>query len=268
MNQPHKQQRCSDFDDGWLQLHGGNVNTVARKGSVVRRQIGPASPAVHQLLTWLHIQGFHQVPKLIEINETHEFLTFLAGRSIFRPWPEEVKTDIWLAQLSDWLRRYHSVVKGFRVQGEANFLWGPTDPEPGMVVCHGDLGPWNCIRQGTDLVGVIDWDLARYGDPLDDIAELALEAVPLRSNVESTMGLNTSRADLQRRLEVLCKVYGVVQADEVLRHIPDYLTRIIQDIVAQAECGVEPFVSFNEGGITEELEKDKIFVLTEWVNSL
>ena len=260
MNEPQRQR-----DDGsWLQLRGGNVNTVARKGDVVRRRTSPASPAVHQLLAWLHAQNFHRVPELTHLTETHEFLTYLPGQAVFRPWPEEVKTDAWMAQLGDWLRQYHGAVTDFRAQGGAGFLWGPTDPEPGMVVCHGDLGPWNCIRQDTDLVGVIDWDLARYGDPLDDLAELALEAVPLRPNVESTMGPDTAKTDLLRRLKTLCEAYGTATPDEVLNHVPDYLTKIIRDTETQAERGVEPFVSFRAGGILAELEKDKAFVLTEW----
>lgn len=262
-----KTKRCQG-DDGWIPLHGGNVNTVARKDEIVRRQTGPASPAVHQLLAWLHSRKLQQIPRLLEVTGNQEFLTFLPGKPVFRPWPEEVKTGRWMAQLGDWLQRYHHAVEGFRLQDNAAFSWGPADPEPGMVVCHGDLGPWNCLQQKGALTGIIDWDLAHYGDPIDDVAEVALEAVPLHPRMEGTMGTGTPDSVLWARLELFCEAYSSIQPSSVVRHIPTYLARIAQDTRDQAERGTEPFVSFVEGGIARDLEQDKAYVLAKWVSGL
>ncbi|MDH6235607.1 phosphotransferase [Cryobacterium sp. CG_9.6] len=61
-----------------------------------------------------------------------------------------------------------------------------------MLVNHGDLGPWNTLHDGFHLTGVIDWDLARFGSPLDDLAQIALEAVPLKPSTVDRLaeGLN------------------------------------------------------------------------------
>lgn len=254
-------------NETWITLHGGNVNTVSRKGDVVKRQTSPASPAIHQFLRWLEARAFEQVPRLLHVSAGEEFLTYLPGEPVFRPWPEAVKSTLWLCELGDWLRRYHEAARGFRLADGAAFLWGPIKPEANMTICHGDLGPWNCLQRGGRLIGVIDWDLARYGDPLDDVAELALEAVPLRPPSEGTMGLEVTRGVLQERLSAFCEAYQRVTPTEVVRHVPTYLQRVISETETQAERGVEPFVSFVKGGIVKELMADLAHVNESWTEN-
>ena len=239
-------------EDSWTPLTGGNVNIVAQRGEVVRRQLSAASPAVHELLGHLEQREVPLVPRLIGREERYEYLSFLPGQAVSRPWSTAVLSDIWLTELGTWLRTYHGAVRGFRVQ-EA-FLWGPTKPEPEMLVCHGDLGPWNCLQQNGRLSGVIDWDLARYGNPLDDVAELALEAVPLHNRLTETLGETSQRVRVAR-LEAFCGAYGVA-VQEVLGHVPVYLQMVIDDTRELALRGVEPFTAFEQGGIVTALETD------------
>jgi aminoglycoside phosphotransferase (APT) family kinase protein len=44
------------------------------------------------------------------------------------------------------------------------------------VLCQGDTGPGNFIYKGDEVAGVIDWELAHIGDPMDDIAWLSWRA--------------------------------------------------------------------------------------------
>ncbi len=253
--------------DDWTPLHGGNVNTVSRRGEVVKRQLSASSPAVHQLLGCLEARAVPLVPRLLGTSEREEFLTFLPGRAVFRPWPHEVKREHWLVELGSWLRTYHEAVRGFElanVASDSTFLWGPPSPTEGMIVCHGDLGPWNCLHEDGRLTGVIDWDLARYGNPLDDVAELALEAVPLHPRLAETLGAGTTQRTLERRLEVFCGAYRV-PAKVVLQHAPNYLQMVIDDTQALAALEVEPFASFAKGGIPEALAFDRNHVLTHWL---
>ena len=238
--------------DDWTPLAGGNVNTVAQRGEVVRRQLSAASPAVHELLKHLEKCGVPLVPRLQGQDAQHEYLGFLPGEAVFRPWPVAVLSNAWLTELGAWLRTYHDAVRGFRIQG--TFLWGPTEPGADMLVCHGDLGPWNCLHQGGRLSGVIDWDSARYGHPLDDVAELALEAVPLHNRLKETVG-EVPRSVRTARLSAFCQVYGV-SVQEVLGHIPVYLQMVIDDTLELAVRGREPFTAFERGGIVTELESD------------
>ena len=131
----------------WTLLSGSNVNTVSRRGEVVRRELSAASPAVHELLGHLERRMVPFVPRLLDHDQTHEYLTFLPGKACYRPWPEGVREEgtSWLTDLGRWLRTYHKAVQGFRVQN-SGFLWGPKDPAPEMLVCHGDIGPWNLLE--------------------------------------------------------------------------------------------------------------------------
>lgn len=44
------------------------------------------------------------------------------------------------------------------------------------VLCQGDTGPGNFLYRGDEVIGVIDWELAHIGDPMDDIAWLSWRA--------------------------------------------------------------------------------------------
>jgi aminoglycoside phosphotransferase (APT) family kinase protein len=50
--------------------------------------------------------------------------------------------------------------------------------EPGrLVLCHGDAGPGNLLHDGRRLTGLLDWEFAHLGDPLDDLAWISVRAV-------------------------------------------------------------------------------------------
>jgi len=50
----------------------------------------------------------------------------------------------------------------------------PAAAEPGLV--HGDFRLGNFLFTGTDLCGVLDWELAHLGDPLEDLGWLCVNA--------------------------------------------------------------------------------------------
>lgn len=43
-----------------------------------------------------------------------------------------------------------------------------------LSLLHGDLNPYNILVDGHDVVGIIDWSYARFGDPLFDFARLRM----------------------------------------------------------------------------------------------
>jgi Phosphotransferase enzyme family len=63
-----------------------------------------------------------------------------------------------LAFTLDWLRRNVPVYEG------------------PVVLVQGDTGPGNFMYRGGRVVAVVDWELAHFGDPMDDIAWLSLRA--------------------------------------------------------------------------------------------
>lgn len=256
-----------NFSDDWTPLVGGNVNSVALKDNVVRRKLTAVSPAIHQLLKHLEANNFPCVPTLLDRDENYEYLSYFPGEPIFRPWCDAIKTDEFVAQLGKWLKNYHNVVADFRLKGDVQFNWGLTLPKSDTIVCHGDLGPWNCIQQNGKFQGIIDWDLARYGYAIDNVAECVFEFIPFHPNLEEITGDKISDASLSRRLEVFCEAYGDLNPDDILEHIPVYLTHMNADLRKQASLGVEPFVSFVAGGIADKLDRHKDFVLLHWLNN-
>lgn len=254
----------ADSDDvaSWAPMAGGFSNVVSRKGDLVRRRTGAQSPATHQLLRWLRLRGFTRVPELLEVTPGEEVLGYLAGEPVFRPWLAAARTDDWMAELGIWLREYHAAVSGFAVCPDARFLWGPGQPAAGMVVNHGDLGPWNIIQRGGRVSGVIDWDMARFGDPLDDLAQLALECVPLKPSTADRLGVAPGTDVLRRRLGVLCEAYGESDPDRVLRHTVDYLERMATEIEELAGRGRAPFALYAKDRVPQDYRAEARFVVT------
>jgi aminoglycoside phosphotransferase (APT) family kinase protein len=46
-----------------------------------------------------------------------------------------------------------------------------------LVFCHGDVGPGNFLHEGGRVTGLLDWEFAHVGDPIDDLAWISLRAV-------------------------------------------------------------------------------------------
>ena len=251
--------------EDWQSLTGGMINSVYRKGEMVKRPVGSWSPATQQWLIWLQDRGFTGAPRLLQATPNYEIVSYLAGDAILRPWPEPIKQEAWMGELARWLRACHRASRGFNLENQAAFIWGPRESEPHTVVCHGDLGLWNCVHQNGQLQGVIDWDLARFGDPLDDLAQVALEAVPLRDSAEAAFGTTVDRSILYGRLQRLCHDYGACTLERLVQHLLEYLTRIANEISALADEGVQPFVSFVERGFIDDYEADRHFIQSHWL---
>lgn len=45
-----------------------------------------------------------------------------------------------------------------------------------VSLCHGDAGPGNFLFEGSRVTALLDWEFAHLGDPLDDLAWIAVRA--------------------------------------------------------------------------------------------
>lgn len=154
-----------------------------------------------------------------------------------------------------WLRQLHEVTRDFELSEGTRFAWSPSTRKPGHVVTHGDLGPWNMLENDGEFAGVIDWDLARFGDALDDLAEVAFELGPLRENREM-LHSGATLAARTARLRALYGGYGDRSVDEILRHVEPLYERRIADTLALAADEREPFVTLADAGHADELRAD------------
>jgi len=247
-------------DSLWIKLDGGNSNNVFRQGNLVRRDRGKQSAATEALLTWLEHKGLGRVPTVAGRTEQFELLSYVHGEPAFRPWNSFIRSLKWMTELGQWLREYHDAVQGFVLPPGTTFLWGPEASGPSMVVNHGDLGPWNTLHDGFNLTGVIDWDLARFGSPLDDLAQIALEAVPLKPSTVDRVGENPTFQLIERRLEALCSGYGDVDSGKLRRHSADYLLRMADEVEALSAIGQQPFVHWVERGVPADYRAEALFI--------
>jgi aminoglycoside phosphotransferase (APT) family kinase protein len=61
-----------------------------------------------------------------------------------------------------------------RIRDVLEAVWPLPQVNPSTLL-HGDYWPGNLLWRGTQLVGVVDWEDARIGDPLADLANTRLE---------------------------------------------------------------------------------------------
>ena len=225
------------------QLPGGNVGGAVRIGQTVRRPKGPWSGSVHALLDHLAGCGLDAVPRVLGADERgREVLTYLPGEVAYTP--ARPMSDARLRSLVRWLRRYHEAVSDFRAPADARWRFGGAPPSGDQIICHHDIGWYNVVFTGADVTGVIDWDVAGPGVPLDDLAFLAWNDVPLVRVGD----------DAARRLRLMADAYGDLDARQILRHVPVRIERSRRVITAGAEtdAGMRRLVST---GVLDTIEQ-------------
>ena len=172
-------------------------------GRVVHRPTGPWTSAVHELLRYLRQAGLGGVPEVVGIDsDGAEMLTFLSGRSLAPD--DEEPSDTVLVSAAEWLRRFHDAVAEFTPDGPRVWRQTTADLAAGQVVCHNDPGTYNWVIDGDAFVGLIDWDQAGPGHPIDDVAFLCWTGIPLFREIPA--------ADAARRVALVARAYGGIRA--------------------------------------------------------
>ncbi len=178
---------------------GGAVGGATKVGRTVRRPTGPWTPAVHELLDYVHDSGLRGIPAVLGLDEKgRESLSYVEGRGV--QVDKEVVLDNVLEEGVAWLREYHDIVDDFRPEGPRVWRGGEATLEPGQIICHNDPGAYNWIIQSGRFAGMIDWDLAGPGNPIDDVAFMLWTALPLYREIPLD--------DLVRRLDLAVDAYG------------------------------------------------------------
>lgn len=242
------------LEDG--QQGGGCVNSVRRQGDSVIRPTGPWSPAIHQLLRHLESEGFEYSPRLLSVDKENntERLTYIKGQVAMRPWPHDLCTNAGIAQIGSMLRAYHDSVSTFRPTPETRWRVPDAAWQEGMIVRHGDLGPWNMVWDAGRLIGVIDWDFAEPGRPVDDVAQAAWYCVPLRPEARSSeTGINVN--DQTDRFACLCDAYRIA-SEHVLTSLVALQAQERDRIQVFGNLGIEPWAAFKARGDVEAMTED------------
>jgi len=230
-------------------LAGGLLTgRVVRVGDTVRREAGPWSSTIHALLARLRARGF-PAPRPLGFDEAgREILSFVEGRASNWPWPAALLATEGAAKVGAFLRRYHDAVAGFTPPAPAVWRHGAQPLRPGQVALHGDFGPHNLIWRDDELCGLIDFELARPGDPLEDAGFAVIRAAQLRPDDMTRPPGFPTPPDRARRLAAFAEGYGCARGDLVeaaLSAQRDEIERIAQ----LGAAGVEPWATFRERGL-------------------
>ena len=190
-----------------LPLTGGATTSgVVRVGDTVRRPLGPNAAFVHALLRHLETVGFPGAPRLLGVDEEgREVLSYIPGAVILDAPP---LSESRLRAAARLLRAYHDVTAGTPLAADAE------------VVCHLDLGPHNSIFRRGRPVALIDWDDARPGTRLEDLAD----ALWCYGSIGEAGG---SLRRQSRRIAVFCDAYGWADRRAVVEAIFMDLTRAL-----------------------------------------
>lgn len=215
----------TDLDEGDVPLTGGRSTAgVVRRGSEVRRPLGPWSPAVHELLRHLEAVGFDGAPRVRRVEEGVEVLSFVEGEVACDPrWepgrgarlPAHVRGDEGVAAVGRLLARLHDAVRGF-VPSRTGYRFRPHPPGRGQIVSHGDLGPWNTAYRDGVPVAFIDWDAAGPVEPLTELAAAAWAFLPIACPGRLRESGFDPLPDLASRLRLLVDAYGLSDRRTIL----------------------------------------------------
>lgn len=227
---------------------------VVRLGDTVRRPAHPWTPAVHALLRHLEEAGFPYSPRVLGIDqEGREILTYLDGESGPQGWAKVVE-DAGLVTFARLLRDYHDAVAGFRPPHGLSWFTGEAAPRDDEVICHGDFGPWNIVWRGAGPVGIIDWDYARPGNRLHDIAYALEYVAPFRDDAECLRWLRYPEPPNRRhRLELFAAAYGLTSTTGLIDAVIDVQQDGIEQVRRLADAGHQPQVQWVADGFLDEL---------------
>lgn len=168
-----------------IPLDGGNTSVVVRVGDTVRRSGGPWTAAAHDLLSHLEAAGFDGSPRAQGFDDQgREVLEFVPGEvgtltpeAPLAPW---FRTPDACWAIGRWIRDYQSALAGFVPDAAKPWRRAPGSAA-GEVIVHHDVSPYNTVRRADGSLVVLDWDFARPGDSIDDLAWAAWMWVPLQT---------------------------------------------------------------------------------------
>ncbi|HUX50961.1 MAG TPA: aminoglycoside phosphotransferase family protein [Spirochaetia bacterium] len=218
---------------------GGGNREILRDGEFVRRPAGPWSATVHRLLSHVRAHGFDRAPFPVGFSDSgEEILTFLPGTVSNYPLPDNVRSEAALISAARLLRSYHDATADFLHEGGT---WQLKQRSPVEVVCHGDYAPYNVVFDGTNAVGIIDFDAAHPGPRTWDIAYALYRWAPF-TNPHNTDGFGTPGEQIARARR-FCDAYGLEPQKRrgLAEMVAERLRQLLDFLVSGAEAGIEAF---------------------------
>jgi len=225
-----------------VELAGGFVNAVVRRGDAVLRKPGERAEFVHELLR--HLDGWEGAPRFLGVDEDgRERLTFIDGYVAWerRPWKQAVTSQAALRSVGALVREFHDLTADTALAGEHE------------VVCHNDLSPKNTVytEDGSRAIAFIDWDIAAPGERIHDLAFICWQYADL--------------GHLQRvvpQWQALLAGYGPTDTTNLISTILWWQTRAADGIDAKAAAGDPAMLKLRNLGVPTDIRKHR-----EWISA-
>lgn len=130
----------------------GGVNEVRRVGDDMIRPKHPWMANAHGLLRHLADAGLSTVPRVRELREHTERLSFIPGHVSHYPLSRKVTPESVLVSAARMLRQYHDATVDYVT--EHGHGWQLPSRDPVEVLCHGDFAPYNVVVRDGEAVGI------------------------------------------------------------------------------------------------------------------
>lgn len=203
---------------------------------VVRRPMKEWTPTVQALLAHLHGRGL-PVPEPLGYDDRLEYVRLLEGDAGQDAWPHQVSLN-GVRSAGALLREIHDATRDW--QPPADAVWS-VPHQGGPVICHGDPQPANLVWRDGRAIGLFDWDAARPGDPLDDLAYALIWLTPFTADpVQLARRGFTEPPDRRARAAALLDGYGWTAPFDVAEAAVRRHELAINEVVWLGERGHEP----------------------------
>ncbi len=196
----------------------------------------PGSAAVHELLLRLEAEGFTAAPRFLGLDDQgREILSYIEGVCGNDGVVQGVErgAEVWaLVADEDGLRAFARLLRHFH-------------DATGGSWCHGDYTPWNVVWVNREPVGIIDWDYAVPGPPMDDVAYALRWCIPFADDEECLRWRRfDAPPDRRRRLAIFAEAYGLPGPEGLFAAAIDRQRRTIEHVRELAQQGIQPQVDW------------------------
>ena len=199
-----------------MPLLGGDVTEgVVRIGDTVRRPPSRSSPMIARLLRHLQEVGFDGAPRHLGTDrQGRDVLTFVAGQTAIRPWPEWVADEAPIASVARLVRAYDDAAVRLGLPDGATSL-RPPDPDgtppsmagPPSLLGHLDITPENVVFRDGEAAALIDFDLIRPATRAEEVSNVLPWWAPWMPPADREAVLRD--ADAAVRGAVIVEAYGL-----------------------------------------------------------
>lgn len=221
----------------------GITREVRIDGETVRRPRKPWTETVHALLRHLREHDL-PVPEPLDLDDRFEYVSLVSGLGGDEAWPDGVSVD-GARSMGQLLRTVHQATLGWTPPAGAQ--WS-VPHESASTICHGDPKPGNFAWIDGQAVGLFDWDAARPGAPIDDLAYALLWTAPIDVD-PPTLQYTASEGRLRReRAEALLEGYGWSDQLDVVDVAVRRHELAIDEVEWLGERGHEPHASWAAQG--------------------